>query len=80
VVISREDIHGDKRLVAEVVPNQEQDLMVTALRRFLKSKLPEYTVPSTFMFLDALPLTPYRKVDRQAFPVAAGTRPDVEKA
>jgi acyl-CoA synthetase (AMP-forming)/AMP-acid ligase II len=56
VVVSREDVHGDERLVAYVVPNQEQDPTVSALRSFLKSKLPEYMVPSTFVFLDALPL------------------------
>jgi thioesterase domain-containing protein len=68
VVVSREDVHGDKRLVAYVVPNQEQDPTVSALRSFLKSKLPEYMVPSTFVFLDALPLTPHGKVDHQGLP------------
>ena len=80
VVISREDVHGDKCLVAYVVPDQEQGPTVSALRSFLKSKLPKYMMPSTFVFLDALPLTPHGKVDRQALPIAAGTRADLENA
>jgi amino acid adenylation domain-containing protein len=68
VVVSREDVDGDKRLIAYIVPTQEQDLTVSALRSFLKSKLPECMVPSTFMFLDALPLTSHGKVDHQGLP------------
>jgi acyl carrier protein len=79
-VTAQEDVHGDKRLVAYVVPREEQTPTVGKLRGFLKSKLPEHMVPSTFVFLDALPLTPHGKGDRQALPLAAGIRPDLEKA
>jgi amino acid adenylation domain-containing protein len=80
VVIATEDVRGEKRLVGYVVARKEQTLTVTELRGFLKSKLPEQMVPSVFVFVDSLPLTPHGKVDRQALPAAAGTRPDLEKA
>ncbi len=80
VVLAREDVHGDRRLVAYVVPREEQPPTVSILRGFLKSKLPEHMVPSIFIFLDALPLTSHGKVDRQALPGDTGIRPDLEKA
>ncbi|MEC4812178.1 MAG: amino acid adenylation domain-containing protein [Scytonema sp. PMC 1069.18] len=68
VVIVRQDIPGDKRLVAYLVPNQEPAPTVSELRQFLKEKLPEYMVPSAFVFLEVLPLTPSGKVNRRALP------------
>jgi acyl-coenzyme A synthetase/AMP-(fatty) acid ligase/acyl carrier protein len=68
VVIAREDVRGDKRLVAYVVPNQEPAPIISDLRRFLKEKLPEYMIPSAFVLLSALPLTPTGKVNRNTLP------------
>ncbi|MEQ9669711.1 amino acid adenylation domain-containing protein [Coleofasciculus sp. G2-EDA-02] len=45
-----------------------QGLSLAQLRSFLSDKLPAYMVPSTFVLLDSLPLTPNRKVDRKALP------------
>ncbi len=68
-VIVREDTPGNKRLVAYVVPHQKRDITPTSLQSFLGNKLPSYMIPSIFVSLDALPLTPNEKVDRQALPI-----------
>ncbi|MBD2410049.1 non-ribosomal peptide synthetase [Nostoc calcicola FACHB-389] len=69
VVIIREDSPGNKRLVAYIVPHPKMAFAPTTVESFLKKKLPSYMVPSIFVFLDALPLTPNDKIDRQALPV-----------
>ena len=76
VVVTREDIPGDKRLVAYVHLDQEQIFGVKELRSFLQCKLPDHMVPSTFVLFDALPLTPNGKVDRHALPAPDCTRPE----
>jgi amino acid adenylation domain-containing protein len=68
VVIVREDIPGDKHLVAYIVPSQKQAPASINLRQFLKEKLPEYMVPSAYVMLESLPLTPNEKVDRRGLP------------
>ncbi|MFD0313324.1 amino acid adenylation domain-containing protein [Streptomyces flavalbus] len=71
VVVVREDRPGDQRLVAYVVPDQAagpHDELRRRLRSALGGTLPDYMVPSSFVFLDALPLTPSGKTDRNALP------------
>lgn len=68
VVISREDIPGDKRLIAYLVGRDQSVPSIKELRRSLKVKLPDYMIPSAFVTLEAMPLTPNGKVDRQALP------------
>ncbi len=71
------DSGGDKRLVAWVVPREGEAAPDTAeLRSFLRDRLPEPMVPSDFLAVPALPLTPGGKVDRRALPEPAGTRPE----
>ncbi|MEM7760800.1 MAG: amino acid adenylation domain-containing protein [Cyanobacteria bacterium P01_A01_bin.40] len=55
-------------LLAYVVPNQKVTPATEELRNFLSSKLPEYMMPSAFVFLEALPLSANGKVDRLALP------------
>jgi non-ribosomal peptide synthetase component F len=73
-VILREDIPGEPRLIAYVVPAQQPGPPDRDLRRFLEQKLLAAMVPATFVMLDALPLTPSGKVDRRALPVPAPIR------
>ncbi|MXS86019.1 hypothetical protein ABO04_08895 [Nitrosomonas sp. HPC101] len=72
VVIVREDNPEDKQLVAYVV-STESVLDIEVLRTHLKTSLPDYMVPSAFVFLDHFPLTPNGKLDRTALPA-----PDID--
>ncbi|MEH1814618.1 MAG: amino acid adenylation domain-containing protein [Nostoc sp.] len=78
VVLVQEDVPGDKRLVAYVVPHQEQTPTVNELRSFLKQQLPEYMVPSVWVMLKALPRTLNGKVDRRALLALEIARPEME--
>jgi amino acid adenylation domain-containing protein len=83
VVTAREDVPGDRRLVAYIVfqPESENNtLFVEDLRNYLKDKLPHYMIPAAFVYLDDLPLMPNGKVNRKALPAPDLTRPHLEKA
>ncbi|HEX8853228.1 MAG TPA: condensation domain-containing protein, partial [Pyrinomonadaceae bacterium] len=76
LVVLRED-EGEKRLVAYLVLNGTRAPVAGELRRHLKERLPEYMMPSAFVLLDALPLTPGGKVDMRALPAPDRTRLEV---
>ena len=66
VVVVREDREGDKRLIAYLVAEATGAEAAGTLRTMLESKLPDYMVPSAFVFLPELPLTDNGKIDRKA--------------
>ncbi|HCF30473.1 MAG TPA: non-ribosomal peptide synthetase, partial [Cyanobacteria bacterium UBA11049] len=77
VVVVREDLPTQQRLVAYIVSHQHYSPSVTELRSFLKQTLPDYMVPSVFIQLDALPLLPNGKVDHKSLPIPDTNRPEL---
>ena len=67
VVVARKLGGVGDQLVAYLVVNK-QEVSINELRSFLREKLPDYMIPSAFIFLDNLPLTPSGKLDRKALP------------
>jgi amino acid adenylation domain-containing protein len=80
LVLVREDVPDQKRLVAYLIARAGPALTPTELRNFAKSKLPDYMVPSAFVYLDELPLTPNGKVDTEALPAPDRGSADLEDA
>nr|QEO73592.1 condensation domain-containing protein [uncultured bacterium] len=73
-VIVREDRPGDRRLVAYLVPVNDGTPSDEELRAFLSGQVPGYLVPSAFVPLDEMPLTPSGKTDRRALPEPVSAR------
>jgi amino acid adenylation domain-containing protein len=80
VVLARQDIPDDSRLVAYLVTAQDHAPTISELCGYLKKMLPDYMLPSTYIFLDTLPLTPNGKVDRHALPASDQERPKLASA
>ncbi|MBI3847814.1 MAG: amino acid adenylation domain-containing protein [Planctomycetes bacterium] len=76
-VIAREDVPGDRRLVAYVVARGTSPT-ADELRRFIGARLPEHLVPAAVVFLDAIPLNRNGKLDRRALPATDRARSDAE--
>jgi amino acid adenylation domain-containing protein len=77
VVTALNNNSGNERLVAYVVPKTAPGPNVSEMRRFLADKLPAYMIPTTFIAVDALPLTDTLKVDRKALPEPKKLRPEI---
>lgn len=76
-VAVREDIPGDKRLVAYMVNAAGSNVTLQDIRKTISANLPEYMMPSAFVFLNELPKTPSGKTDRKALPKPDESRPDI---
>ncbi|MEU6575120.1 amino acid adenylation domain-containing protein [Streptomyces sp. NPDC046805] len=74
IVVVRDDLPGSRRLVAYTVPRQGQSVDPRALREHAAALLPSGMVPTAYVALDEVPLTPSGKTDRAALP-APTTRP-----
>jgi amino acid adenylation domain-containing protein len=79
VVVAREDEQSEKRLVAYVVGKPVNDplqnsfaKLIPPLGEYLRTRLPDYMIPSAWLVLEQLPLTPNGKLDRHALPAPKG--------
>ncbi|MDQ2869940.1 MAG: non-ribosomal peptide synthetase [Acidobacteriota bacterium] len=79
VVRAREDVPGEARLVAYVMPEPESSPSVGELRRRLKELLPEHMVPSSFVLLAEMPKTASGKIDAAALPPPDEKRPNLDE-
>jgi aryl carrier-like protein len=76
VTLACEDAHGDKCLVSYLVLESGRGVTSKELRTFLQQRLPDYMVPSSIVFLDAIPLNANGKLDRRALPAPALDKDD----
>ncbi|MFI6625016.1 amino acid adenylation domain-containing protein, partial [Streptomyces sp. NPDC050528] len=84
-VIAREDIPGDRRLVAYIVPTDggAEDVdgeLAGSVRKFVAQRLPDYLVPTTVVTVAEMSLTAGGKLDRNALPAPAGAATDARRA
>jgi amino acid adenylation domain-containing protein len=77
VVVAREDVPGDKRLVGYVIPAAGQGFNAAELRAWVKDRLPEYMVPVAMVEMERFPLSPNGKVDRSKLLAPEYTRPEL---
>jgi surfactin family lipopeptide synthetase C len=80
VVASHAQSADERHLVAYLVPTGEDRPEAGVLRHYLKTRLPEYMLPSAIVWLAAFPRTPNGKLDRAALPLPGSARPDLEQA
>jgi amino acid adenylation domain-containing protein len=78
LVVGRKDQSDEARLVAYIVPTCRPAPTVSAFRRILSAKLPNYMIPSAFVCLEGLPLSPNGKLDRRALPDPERCRPNLD--
>jgi amino acid adenylation domain-containing protein len=80
VVTARADRLNEQCLVAYLVTSKNFPPTISSLRRALLEVLPDYMIPSSFIMLDAMPVTPTGKVDRSSLPAPDRTRPALDAA
>ncbi len=74
LVLARQGTGGDQTLVAYAIAHDGAVVTHAALRSHVQARLPDFMVPSAFVFLDAWPITPNGKIDRRALPAPAERR------
>src|SRR5262249_50184239 len=79
VVLVQQLSHDDKRLVAYMVAGSTPAPTASELRQILGEHMPAYMVPSSFVYIDAFPLTPNGKLDRAALPLLEAHSANVEE-
>jgi amino acid adenylation domain-containing protein len=80
-VVAADETGGGKRLIAYLVRERDDDAIdLDELRRMLKERLPEYMVPSAFVTLAEMPLSPNGKVNRRALSTAEQFAPELKRA
>jgi amino acid adenylation domain-containing protein len=79
MVVVREETLGGQRLIAYLVRDPGGHPSLSELRSFLEGKLPDFMVPSSFVWLESFPLTPSGKVDRAALPAPGQEPPMTER-
>src|SRR6185369_14553926 len=78
VVVARAEADDDKRLVAYIVARAGEEPSYLELQSFLRARLLEHMVPSAFVLLDEMPLTPNGKINRRALPAPEISRPELD--
>lgn len=79
-IVMAQEIANDKRLVGYLVPQEGAHIKRSALRDYLRARLPEQMVPASFVTLSAFPLLPNGKINRRALPLPDTSRPDLQEA
>jgi amino acid adenylation domain-containing protein len=79
VVISEAETTPNHRLVGYLIASGSKPPSIDELRTFLGQHLPDYMIPSTFVFLKTMPLTSNGKIDRAALPAPDEARPDLQR-
>jgi amino acid adenylation domain-containing protein len=78
VVATRQNGYDDKRLVAYLVADSAPGSFLNDVRNFLREQLPEYMIPSAYVLLESLPMTPSGKVNREALPEPDNNHHEIE--
>jgi amino acid adenylation domain-containing protein len=78
LVLCRENKTGDKYLAAYIISDASHRPTASELRKFLTERIPQYMIPSMFVFLESFPLTQNGKVDHNALPLANTARPALD--